>query len=85
MTQKCRGCGSFNYEYGFHFTDNRGCQGIMYDRCMAGIIGYHQNGDGDRRDECGRTFPPGAVEHYLYYGEHKALCRGCYMRLLTRR
>lgn len=85
MAQSCSSCGSPYYEYGFHVTDRRGCPGVVCDRCLARIIGYHQNGDGDRCEDCGRVFPPGVVRHYIYEGEKKDLCQQCYHKFLSRR
>lgn len=82
MPISCRGCGSFHYDYGFHFTDSRGCKGIMCDRCMAAVIGFHQNGEGERCDKCGRVFPPGQVGSYTYKGEHHNWCEACKRKVI---
>lgn len=82
MPISCRGCGSFHYDYGFHFTDSRGCQGIMCDRCMAAVIGFHQNGEGEQCDKCGRVFPPGQVGSYVYKGERHDWCEACKRKVI---
>lgn len=82
MPSPCRGCGSVNYQYGFHFTDGRGCDGIMCDRCMSSVIGYHQNGEGEKCDKCGHAFPPGVIGCYLYKGKTHEWCEDCRKKVI---